>query len=278
MLRKKNIVLNDKKAAGNEILKPGDSVKIYFSDETFEKLSGANKKDPLLKQLAALHSIIDVVYEDDDMIIINKPAGILSQKSENSDISINEMALSYMINKGELSEETFRGYHPSVVNRLDRNTTGIVIFAKNLQAAQSLSQALKDRTAVKLYHAVVAGLIDSPQLIEGYLSKDEAVNTVTIYDKPHGDAAEIRTAYRPIRQIGDNLTLLEIHLITGRTHQIRAHLASIGHPILGDYKYGDRKLNNVMKVNSQLLHAYSIEFADGRKFTAKEPDSFNAYF
>ena len=276
MLRKKNITLNDKKADGSEKLNTGDIVKIWFSDETFEKMSGAATADPLYAELSKAPSDINVVFEDEDMIIINKPAGIKSQKDTPSDISINEMAISYMIVNG-LSEESFKHFHPSVCNRLDRNTSGIILFAKNLKTAQVLSEALKERTCKKLYWAIVLGKLDYEQEIDGFLYKDASTNKVTITSKEVKDSKPIRTAYRPIKYLGNDLTLLEIHLITGRTHQIRAHLASIGHPILGDNKYGNTIINKKYKVRGQLLHAYSIEFEDSRKFVAEPPKEFNAY-
>ena len=142
MLRKKNITLNDKKADGSEKLNTGDVVKIWFSDETFDLMSGGQKANPLYQSLKKVPFDIYIVHEDDDMIIINKPSGVKSQKDTDSDVSINEMAISYMINKEGLTEESFKHFHPSVCNRLDRNTSGLILFAKNLQAAQRLGKVL----------------------------------------------------------------------------------------------------------------------------------------
>lgn len=278
MLRKKNITLNDKKADGSEKLNIGDNVKIWFSDETFAKMSGVGETDDLYHQLKQVDSGIDIIFEDDDMIIINKPAGIKSQKDSDEDVSINEMAISYLISSRQLSEDDFKHFHPSVCNRLDRNTSGIVLFAKTLKAAQNLGEALKNRSCKKLYHAIVLGNISEPSEINGFLSKDESTNKVTITKKETKDSKPIRTAYRPIKYLDNDLTLLEIHLITGRTHQIRAHLASIGHPILGDMKYGNGSANKKLNAKHQLLHAFSIEFEDGKRFEAAEPKEFNVYF
>ncbi len=277
MLRKKNITLNDKKADGTEKLNTGDIVKIWFSDETYDKMTGAGACDELYNSIREVENNINIVFEDDDMIIINKPAGIKSQKDTPSDVSINEMAISYMIASDELTEESFKRFHPSVCNRLDRNTSGIVLFAKNLHAAQSLGLALKERSCKKLYRAVVLGRVDHDQYIEGFLTKDESTNKVLITNTEVKDSKPIKTAYTPISHVGEDFTLLEIHLITGRTHQIRAHLASIGHPILGDNKYGNTIINKKHRVRGQLLHAYSIEFADGRKFVCDPPKEFNGY-
>jgi preprotein translocase subunit SecA len=150
-------------------------------------------------------------------------------------------------------------------------------FAKTLKAAQTLGEALKERSCKKLYRAVVLGNVAEEQLIEGFLSKDEATNKVSITKNETKDSKPVKTAYRPISHVGNDFTLLEIHLITGRTHQIRAHLASIGHPILGDNKYGNTIINNKQKVRGQLLHAYSIEFANGQKFVCDLPGEFNGY-
>lgn len=277
MLRKKNILLNDKKADGSEKLNVGDIIKIYFSDDTFNKLTGSNLSDPYFEELKEISNNIDIIYEDEDKIIINKPSGLLSQKANPTDISINEMALSYMISKGQLTPEDFKEFHPSVVNRLDRNTSGIIVFSKNLKSSQYLSKALKDRNCKKIYHAVVLGRIEEKKIIDGYLLKDEKTNKVSISKEAADGAKKISTEYFPIKEINDELTLLGIHLITGRTHQIRAHLSSIGHPILGDFKYGNSKFNKKYNVKDQLLHAYSLELEDGSNFTAKEPEEFNVY-
>ncbi|MBR5637842.1 MAG: RluA family pseudouridine synthase [Pseudobutyrivibrio sp.] len=278
MLRKKNITLNDKKADGSEKLNTGDVVKIWFSDETFEKMSGSTQADPLYEAISMEPNDIEIVFEDDDMIIINKPSGIKSQKDSDGEFSINEMAISYMIKTGQLTDESFKHFHPSICNRLDRNTSGIVLFAKNLRTAQNLGLALKERRCKKMYHAIVLGNISEAQTIDGFLYKDEDTNKVSILNKETKDAKPIKTAYRPIKHLDNDLTLLEIHLITGRTHQIRAHLSSIGHPILGDMKYGNANINKRLNVKSQLLHAFSIEFEDGKCFEAKEPEEFNVYF
>lgn len=277
MLRKKNIVLNGKKADGSEKIKAGDSVKIFFSDETYMAMTKSTDKTANLAKFKGISSDIDIIHEDDDLIIINKPTGLLSQKAVDSDVSVNEKAISYMIKTGQLTEESYGLFHPSVVNRLDRNTSGIILFAKNLKASQYYSKALKERSCKKLYHAIILGNVNEACQIDGFLYKDELTNKVEILDRPRALAKEIHTSYRPLKQY-KGLTLLEIHLITGRTHQIRAHLASIGHPILGDFKYGNASANKKYKVKSQLLHAYSIEFEDGSLYEAEDPKEFNVNF
>lgn len=269
MMRKKNITLNKKKASGNEILKAGDLIQVFFSDDTFLKMQGASQVEDEFLKLRNLPCDIDVIYEDEDILIINKPAGMLSQKAQSNDISINEKMLSYLIHTNQLTKESFQKFHPSVANRLDRNTSGLILAGKSLAGQQMLSAAMRDRSAKKIYHAIVKGHMTEGMRLQGYLLKDEATNTVSIAQEPFEGAKEIITEYEPLQHLGD-YTLLQVHLVTGRTHQIRAHLASIGHPIVGDVKYGSKDKS----AKHQLLHAYSITFADGREYIAPKPRIF----
>ena len=274
MLRKKNITLNDHKADGTEKLNAGDLVKLFLSDETFEKFSGVDETNSGYMKLKSIDSgRLQVVYEDDDVIIINKPSGMLSQKAVPEDISANEYILSYLIRKGSLSEEQFKTFKPSICNRLDRNTSGLLIAGKTLKGVQTMAEALKKRTVQKYYRCIVKGTVKEASYLKGYLQKDESSNQVLIRrTKPsEGEWLPIETEYKPIRCMG-GYTEFEVHLMTGRSHQIRAHLASIGHPIIGDYKYGDSGVNVYFKKNaritSQLLHASRFVFEDGREITA----------
>ena len=254
MLRKKNIVLNDKKATGNEKLSVGDSVKLYLADDTIVKFS----KTELVKTNAKL----DIIYEDENMLLINKPVGMLSQKAEAKDESLVEHVISYMLSSGELSSDDLRKFKPSICNRLDRNTSGLVVAGKSLVGLQKMGELFKDRSLRKFYRCLVHGEVSDKIYIKGYLTKDERTNKVCILEKEIEGALPIETEYEPIWTNG-RCTLLEVHLITGRTHQIRAHLASQSHPIIGDYKYGNRKVNDEYKakygLQSQLLHAYRME-------------------
>ena len=280
MLRKKNIVLNGKKADGTEKLSAGDEIKLFFAEETLQKFTGEDSKS---SAVTYPQKELDILFEDEDILIINKPAGELSQKAEAKDVSMNEYALGYLQKSGVITEESLKVFKPSVCNRLDRNTSGILIVAKTYQGAREFGEALQKRSVRKFYRCIVKGELKRSEKIDGYLLKDEKTNKVQIFKEKRADASEIHTAYEPIK-CENGLTMLEVHLITGRTHQIRAHLSSIGHSILGDPKYGDRKLSEKYKVKHQLLHACRLEldgftgdFAkyNGKVITAKVPKAFD---
>lgn len=275
MIRKKNITLNGKKVEGKELLKTGDQVKLFFSDETFEKFHADTKN--LQSEFEELSKLpmrgLQIVYEDENILIADKPADMLSQKANPTDISANEYLLGYLIRTDALTFENYQTFHPSVCNRLDRNTTGLLLMGKTLLGAQQLSELLRTRALEKYYLAVVAGRMEKGDSLTGYLIKNEATNEVRIFTElpqstEDNTVSRIRTDYRPLAW-RDDLTLLEVHLITGKTHQIRAHLASIGHPVIGDPKYGNLRANQKylpkFHVRHQLLHAYKLVFPDGRE-------------
>ena len=280
MMRKKNITLNGKKAQGNELLREGDQIRLFLSDET---ISGFQKKEiPDGKSGAAL----DIIYEDDHIVLINKPAGMLSQKAQPQDVSLVEHLIAYLLESGSITKEQLLLFRPSVCNRLDRNTSGIVAAGKSLAGLQEMSRLLKERTVKKYYRCLVKGRISGTDHLNGYLVKDSRTNRVFVTKKPSKDGKRIETEYRAIAE-KDGITMLEVYLITGRSHQIRAHLASIGHPIIGDGKYGDEKLNRRFHteygVEHQLLHAYRLEFPavtgplsylSGKIFCADFPDVY----
>ena len=260
MLRKKNITLNGKKADGTEKLKCGDEIRLFLSDETYEKFAGKvqpKEKFPMAK--------LNIVYEDSNVIFINKPAGMLSQKSVPSDVSLNEYLLGYLEKSGQWKQEESKAFRPSVCNRLDRNTSGMVICGKSMAGLQQMAALLKDRSLHKYYLCLVKGVMTESQHLEGYLLKDENSNQVKIFQKETEGAAHIITEYEPLYTEGET-TLLKVTLVTGKSHQIRAHLSSIGHPIIGDPKYGERKVNAFFRethgIKNQMLHAWKLTFPE----------------
>ena len=264
MMRKKNITLNGKKCEGNEKLAEGDVVKLFLAEDTIEKFSSVQVQE--VKKVD-----LDILYEDDEIILVNKPAGMLSQKAKETDESLVEYLIDYLLDSGKLTKEDLRSFRPSVCNRLDRNTSGIVAAGKSLAGLQMLSGVFKDRSIHKYYQCLVSGEIRDVKTVDGWLLKDEKKNQVRIltdveakrFEGKGGDEEpkRIRTKYEPIATDG-RFTLLRVTLLTGRSHQIRAHLASLGHPIVGDFKYGGvSKVNpSGRTVKYQLLHSYRLEF------------------
>lgn len=312
MLRKKNITLNGKRASGSERLAKGDSIKLWISDKILNEANKTLKSDHVRhdgkeKQMSESNSFFnsvlkarDIVYEDSDIIMINKSVGMLSQKASESDISVNELLINYLTKKGEIDEKSLKLFKPSTCNRLDRNTSGLLICAKTYKAAKKMNLLIKERLIDKKYLCIVKGIINEKSLISGWLYKDKGTNKVKIKNQEFTNAKYIETEYTPLRTSG-GMTLLEVRLITGRTHQIRAHLASIGHQIIGDTKYFSNKALNQIEgdnINAsvnmkavfkkygfrhQLLHAYTIKmppiagdfaYLSERTFTAPIPEIF----
>ena len=257
MLRKKNITLNNKKSDGKDILVVGDCVKLFLADETISKFRGQQS------YTSYPTTDLDIVYEDDNIIVINKPSGMLSQKAESNDVSINEYIIGYLLKTNQLTNEDLNTFKPSNCNRLDRNTSGLIVAGKTLKGIQIMSKCFKERTVEKYYLTVVNGMVDKSSHIKGYLFKDEKTNTVKVSTDDNG-GSYIETRFEPIVS-KDEYSLLKVELITGKTHQIRAHLASIKHSIIGDYKYGNKEINDYYKdnygINNQLLHAYKLIFS-----------------
>lgn len=286
MFRKKNIVLNDGKIKGAERISQHDVVKFYLSDETFNKFSNVEK--------TTIHSRIlkeFIIYEDDNVLIYNKPMDMLSQPN-GKDENLYDGMLSYLKKKESL-EENRLGSGPrsiGVCNRLDRNTTGVSIIGKNAEALRIINHSISNHCATKVYHAIVIGKVTKAMTINGFIRKDSNNNQVSIMDsRRRGDESEIHTQITPLKYNKSvNLSLVEVNLITGKTHQIRAHLSYINHPILGDYKYGNQEMNKLYKksmgVNSQLLHAYqytltqltgTLEGMNDKPFICEYPVIFN---
>jgi 23S rRNA pseudouridine955/2504/2580 synthase len=284
MLREKKIKVNKKKADGSYILKENDVINIFFSEDTLNKFKGVSggeaaavKNSMLLKDGFDK----DVIYEDENVLFYNKPAGMLSQKASEGDISACEYLVDYLTRTGQADDDSLRIFKPSAVNRLDRNTSGLLVCVKTLPAAQKLSEMFRERTLEKHYIALVYGNISEETRVRAYLKKDNAANKVTVSLSPKDGYERIETNYSPVAHIGE-ATLLDVELITGKTHQIRAHLSAMGHPIAGDVKYGtDRSRALDFPVKRQFLHAHRIIFPkcggvleklSGKCFSAKLPE------
>ena len=263
MIRKKNIKVNDKGTEPGIHLNAGDDVKVYFSDETFEKFEGAANHIDIQSYKNAYRNLKGIIpeYEDDNMVIFYKPSGILSQRSKKDESSLNEYLIGYLLENGSVDDISLKSFRPSVLNRLDRNTDGLVICSKTIKGAEEISYLIRERKIKKYYKTVCKGRIDKAECLEGYLLKDEKTNTVKVFKNEQPGASKIKTRISPV-SFYDDRTEIEVELITGKTHQIRAHLASIDHPILGDTKYGDMKFNRKYDTFIQKLTAYRIVFPD----------------
>ena len=273
MLRKKNITLNGKKAEGKEILALNDRVQCFFSQETFAKFSGREADSfevtseegiDVSQYLQAYESLQipqdAVLYEDAHVLVLNKPAGILTQKAGEEDSSLNEWMIGYLLHTQKITAGELALFKPSVCNRLDRNTSGLVLCGISLKGSQELSKLIRDREVKKYYRTIVKGVLKQAAVLKGSLQKNKANNMVTVTI----EGSQIKTSYEPLQVLQKELTYLEVELITGKTHQIRAHLSAIGHPLIGDTKYGNKALNQKVEKRYgqryQLLHAYRLEF------------------
>lgn len=274
MLRKKNIVLNGKKAEGMEKLAPGDEIKLFLAEETMLKFRQENRlpeKGSVLdaplpenrQEIAQIQPAFSVVYEDTHILIMNKPAGLLSQKARREDVSLIEHMTAYLLQTKVLSKEELQAFHPGICNRLDRNTSGLVIGGKTTRGLQEMNALLKERVLDKYYLTIVSGQMKQKLRAEGYLKKDKSHNRVSITKEPAEGADPICTEYEPLAW-ADGFTCLRVKLITGKSHQIRAHLKSLGYPVIGDGKYGDVRVNQEMRrrfsLQHHLLHAYELHF------------------
>lgn len=255
-IRTKHIKVNGKRCEISTRLQENDVISLYISDEFFSQQQYDTYD--FLKAPAKL----DVVYEDKNIILLNKPTGLLCHPDENYYFdSLLARLQHYLYDKKEYNPAEENSFAPALANRIDRNTGGIVIAAKNSEALRILNEKIKNRELKKYYLCIVHGILNRKQsTLTDYLEKNENQNRVYITSKPTPNSKTIKTKYKVISEF-KNMSLVEVELLTGRTHQIRAHMAHIGHPLVGDGKYGTNKQNKGTTLKWQALCSYKIEFA-----------------
>lgn len=274
-IRTKKIKVNRKKGDIALKLCEGDIIDMYINDEFFAP------KEERYDFLSASKKL-KIVYEDENIILLDKSVGVLSHpdETEYNDTLITRVKR-YLYEKGEYNPADEASFTPALVNRIDRNTGGIVIAAKNAESLRILNQKLKDRELEKYYLCVLHGTLKKKSgTLEGWMTKDEKKNKVTVYSHQVPGGKIMKTKYKVLDE-KDGLSLCEVDLLTGRTHQIRAHFASIGHPLLGDGKYGTNALNKALGYKKQFLYSYKLvfkfttdagilEYLNGRCFTVED--------
>ena len=280
-IRLKKIKVNRKRAENNTVLCEGDTVQCFLAEEFFEKKANEHS-------FASITPKLDIVYEDENIMLLNKRPGVsVHEDDKGSTNTLITHIQAYLYQKGEYSPENEQSFAPALCNRIDRNTGGIVIAAKNAEALRVMNEKIKYREIDKFYLAAVHG-IPKPEsdTLRGYLLKDEKTNTVKVYDKnPPKGAKDIITKYKVIAKNKDT-SLLEVELLTGRTHQIRAHMSHIGHPLLGDGKYGINREDKSKGYKYQALYSYKLRFSfdksnetvldylDGKEFKIPKSDIY----
>lgn len=255
-MRTNKIKLNGKKTKGNEILQVNDIIKLFFREEQMATLESQ-------KEIKKVGIHFETVYEDEHLLIVNKPMGLLTQKDTPESHSLADEVLYYLKENGSYAPEISKGFTPAPCNRLDRNTAGIVLVGKNIAALQSLSSMLQTKEISKYYMCIVLGRVTAPMILKGYHKRCEGKNEVSITTEYVEGSKPVETRILPLKTNG-RYTLVEVQLVTGKTHQIRAHLSQIGHPIIGDPKYGDPIENQYFEqkygLRYQILCAYKVKF------------------
>ena len=276
-IRKKSIKCNGKRLEISQKLCEGDVITLYINDEFFAKADQPTSYE-------AAGDNLEIVFEDDNILLINKPVGLVVHEDESGtpDTLINRV-LKYLRKKGEFAPGAELSFKPSLCNRIDRNTQGIVICAKTAEALRVMDQKIRDRELTKKYLCITVGIPPKKaDTLQDYCFKDERTKTVSVSNKRLDGWKTMVTKYHVLAQDTENgLALCEIELVTGRTHQIRAHMAHIGCPLLGDGKYGINRINRAYNIKTQALCSHSLEFhfstdagslevLNGRRFTVGE--------
>lgn len=257
-IRIKKIKVNRKRADIGQMLSDGDTVELFIPPEFLER-------KPSEELFRNIRPAFEVVYEDENLLVCNKPVGMLSHSdSAGERNTLIEHVKAYLWRKGEYDPEKENSFAPALCNRIDRNTSGLVLAAKNAEALRILNEKIKKRTITKYYLCRVHGIPEVREAtLEGYLIKDAEANRVTVFKRiprgVRGDFKKIITKYRVLNTERDE-AILEVELVTGRTHQIRAHMASIGHPLVGDGKYAENGADREAGLYRQALCAYKICF------------------
>ncbi|MCF0145274.1 MAG: RluA family pseudouridine synthase [Eubacterium sp.] len=275
MLRKKNITVNDHKSEGGYILREHDCIRIFFSEETFLSFRRTVNKMHTEGTSAFCHSAAsvsekdsisdilssdEIIYEDPHILLANKPAGLLSQKAEEQDVSLVEQVRRYLLQSGKRTEEDFYLYRPGTANRLDRNTSGLVAVPLDLPSARILGDFFRNRTIRKVYLCLVGGNFEKKQLLEGWHSRDTRSNKTSVTRYYREGSKKVSLVCTPVCY-NNGVTLLSVDLLTGKTHQIRSQLAEYGYAIVGDPKYGTMKgVQSDCRLKRQFLHAYEMHF------------------
>lgn len=268
-IRTKKIKVNRKRAENNTVLAEGDIIQCFLAEEFFAKLDNS---DGVSVSLDKVQPKLDIVYEDENIMLLNKRPGVSVHEDEDSKVNtLITHVQAYLYQKGEYNPKDEQSFAPALCNRIDRNTGGIVIAAKTAEALRVMNEKIKLREIDKFYLAAVHGIPKQKEAtLTGYLLKDEKLNKVRVFDtNPPRGAKNIVTKYKVIATKNSD-ALIEVELLTGRTHQIRAHMAHIGHPLIGDGKYGINKTDRANGYKFQALYSYKLRFSFKGEPTALE--------